>query len=150
MVWAGISSTGRTELVILQGNLNGRRYIDEVLRPHVIPYLNQMGVVNPIFQDDNATPHRARMVQDYLTQNGIQRMDWPPMSRDLACIEHVWDILGRAVTKRIGEHTRLADLPRILRQEWALIPQQKIRNLVNSMRRRVLECLAHNGGYTHY
>ena len=109
-----------------------------------------MGVVNPIFQDDNATPHRARMVQDYLNQNGIQRMDWPPMSPDLACIEHVWDILERAVNKRIDEHARLADLPRILRKEWVLIPHRTIKDLVHSMRRRVNECMAHNDGYTHY
>ena len=48
MIWAGISLNGRTALVVVPGNLNGRRYIDEILRPHVVPYLRQMGQ-NAIF-----------------------------------------------------------------------------------------------------
>ena len=43
--------------------------------------------------------------------------EWPPMSPDLACIEHLWDILGRAVNKRINQQTRMADLQRLLLQE---------------------------------
>ena len=139
MVWAGISTNGKTDLVVVPGTLNGRRYIDEILRPHVIPYLRQMGP-NSIFQDDNARPHRARIVDDFLRQNGVVRMDWPPMSPDLACIEHVRDILGRAVNKRIAQHTRLTDLPGMLRQEWGLITKPQIQRLVNFMRRRMTEC----------
>ena len=35
MVWAGISATAKTDLVFIDGNLNGQRYIDEVLTPSV-------------------------------------------------------------------------------------------------------------------
>ena len=88
MVWAGISASA---------NLNGQRYIDEVLTPHVLPFLRQMPVADPIFQDDNDRPHRARIVDDFLRVNNVKRMDWPAMSPDVSCIEHVWDVLGRAV-----------------------------------------------------
>ena len=83
MVWAGISNNVRSALVVVPGNLTGRRYIDEILRPHVVPYLRQMGQ-NAIFQDDN-----ARILDDFLRQNGVERLEWPPMSPDLSCIEHV-------------------------------------------------------------
>ena len=116
MVWAGISSNGRTALVVVPGNLTGRRYIDEILRAHVVPYPRQMSQ-NAIFQDDNARPHRSRIVDDFLRQNGVERLEWPPMSPDLSCIEHLWDILGRAVNKRINQQKRLADLKRFLLQE---------------------------------
>ena len=105
----------------MTGNLTGRRYIDEILRPHVVPYLRQMGQ-NAIFQDDSASPHRARIVDDFLRQNGVERLEWPPMSPDLSCIEHLWDILGRAVNNRINQQTRLVDLQKLLLQEWAVIP----------------------------
>ena len=65
MIWAGISLKGRTALVVVPGNLNGRRDIDEILRPHVVPYLRQKGQ-NAIFQDDNARPHCARIVDNFL------------------------------------------------------------------------------------
>ena len=148
MIWAGISLNGRTALVVVPGNLNGRRYIDEILRPLVVPYLRQMGR-NAIFQDDNARPHRAWIVDNFLQLNGVQRLEWPPMSPDLSCIEHLRDILGRAVNKHINQHTRLACLQRLL-QEWAAIPQRQIQRLVNSMRRRLNECCVNLGGYTHY
>ena len=72
------------------------------------------------------------------------------MSPDLSCIEHLWDILGWAVNKHVHQHTRLADLQRLLLQEWAAIPQRQIQRLVNSMRRRLNECRVNLGGYTHY
>ena len=125
MIWAGISLNGRTALVVVPGNLNGQQNIDEILRPHVVPYLRQMGQ-NAIFQDDNARTHRARIVDNFLQLNGVQQLEWPPMSLDLSCIEHLWDILGRAVNKHINQHTLFANLQRLLLQEWAAIPQRQI------------------------
>ena len=55
------------------------------------------------------------------------------MSPDLSFIEHLWDILGRAVNKHINQHTQLADLQRLLLQEWAAFPQSQIQRLVNWM-----------------
>ena len=39
MVWAGITSHARTELVpILNGALSAQRYVEEVLMEHVVPF----------------------------------------------------------------------------------------------------------------
>ncbi|GFW27729.1 transposable element Tcb2 transposase [Trichonephila clavipes] len=66
MVWGGISIGGRTDLhIIRNGTLMGRRYADEILRPHVIPYAGAIGD-SFVFQDDNARPHRARLVENML------------------------------------------------------------------------------------
>lgn len=150
MVWAGISATAKTDLVFIEGNLNGQRYINEVLTPHVLPFLRQMPVADPIFQDDNARPHRARIVDDFLRTNNVNRMVWPAISPDLSCIEHVWDVLGRAVSERLEQNSTLQDLRRFLREEWARIPHQTIRKLVYSSKNRVRECRRNNGGFTHY
>ena len=111
MIWAGISLNGRAALVVVPGNLNGGRYIDEILRPQVVPYLGQIGKI-AIFQDDNARFHRARVVDNFLQLTGVKRLEWPPMSPDL----HLWDILGRAVNKQIHQQTRLGDLQRLLQE----------------------------------
>ncbi|GFT66339.1 transposable element Tcb1 transposase [Trichonephila clavipes] len=91
MVWGGISIGGRTDLhIIRNGTLTGRRNADEILRPHVIPYAGAIGD-SFVFQDDNARPHRARLVENMLEAETIQRMEWPACSPDLsnrACFAH--------------------------------------------------------------
>ena len=52
MVWAGVNTDKRRDLVAIPGILNRQQYIDEVLRPHVLPFLQQIGMNNAMFQDD--------------------------------------------------------------------------------------------------
>ncbi|GFV94791.1 transposable element Tcb2 transposase [Trichonephila clavipes] len=71
MVWGGISIGGRTDLYIIRnGTLTGRRYADEILRPHVTLYVG--GIKDSfLFQNDNARPHRARLVENMLEAETI-------------------------------------------------------------------------------
>ena len=66
-----------------------------------------------------------------------------------APIEHALDELQRRVDRGPPLHT-VADLRRALVREWNQIPQAFFRNLVESMRRRCLACIASNGGHTRY
>ena len=59
---------------MLNGTLTGQRYINEVLKPVVLPFVQQHHIV---LQDDNARPHRARIVQQFLQQNNVDHLDWP-------------------------------------------------------------------------
>jgi transposase len=54
----------------------------------------------PMFMDDNARPHRARIVQHFLQQEAVQTIPWPAMSPDMNPIEHVWDFIGRKINQR--------------------------------------------------
>ncbi|GFT86700.1 DNA topoisomerase 3-alpha [Trichonephila clavipes] len=47
----------------MRGTLTGQCYVDDILRPHVGPFLN--GLPGAIFQQDNARPHTARVAQDF-------------------------------------------------------------------------------------
>ncbi|GFX08593.1 transposable element Tcb2 transposase [Trichonephila clavipes] len=40
-------------------------------------------------------PHRTNLVEDFLFEEGIVRMEWPACSPDMNPIEHVWDALER-------------------------------------------------------
>ncbi|GFV32269.1 transposable element Tcb2 transposase [Trichonephila clavipes] len=97
MVWAGIMIDGRTDLHFFDtGSVTAQRYRDKVLEPYVRLF---RGAVGPdfIFMDDNASCHRAVLIDDFLETENIQRMSWPANSPDLNPIEHVWDMLGRQI-----------------------------------------------------
>ena len=87
MVWGGITSHGRTQLVIEAENLTAVRYSYEIIRPHVLPFLQgQHGVF--ILQQDNARPHVARVVTDFLGQQNVNTLPWPAVLPDLSPTEH--------------------------------------------------------------
>ncbi|GFT34338.1 transposable element Tcb2 transposase [Trichonephila clavipes] len=66
LVWAGISLGGHTDLHVFHGGtVTGLRYRDETLDPYVRPYAAAIGN-DFILMDDNARPHRARIVEEYL------------------------------------------------------------------------------------
>ncbi|GFT99736.1 transposable element Tcb1 transposase [Trichonephila clavipes] len=61
MVWGGVGYHSRTPLVLIAGTLNSQRYIFTVLEPVVLPYCQ--GLATAIFQQDNARPHVAFIIQ---------------------------------------------------------------------------------------
>ncbi|GFV54854.1 transposable element Tcb2 transposase [Trichonephila clavipes] len=83
--------------------------------------------------DDNSRPHRANLVEDFLFEEGIVRMEWPACSPDMNPIEHVWDALGRRVAGRQPPPQTLQELERALLEEWDRIPQLMINSLIDSM-----------------
>ena len=77
-------------------------------------------------------------------------MEWPAMSPDLNPIEHLWDQLGHAVRVRVTNTAPLADLHRLLVEEWNAIPPQRVTRLVTSMRRSCQAVVAAYGSPTRY
>lgn len=151
MVWGAITRDFRSQLVVINGTLTAQGYINNVLRPTLLPFMAQHGGPGVfIFQHDNATPHSARVTQQFLQQNGVRVMPWPAMSPDMNCIEHLWDILGRRINNHVPKVQTRADLIAALQLHWNQIQPREIRRLVTSMPRRLQACLAANGGHTRY
>ena len=149
MAWGGMTGTHRTQLVILNGAITGLRYRDEVVRPHIVPFLQQHGP-GLTLQQDNARPYVARVVQDDLHARQIPTMVWPARSPDLSPIEHVWDETKRRLHHRPHLPQTLQQLRQAVIEEWQNIPQAFIQRLVASVRQRCAAVLANRGGYTRY
>ncbi|GFX45807.1 transposable element Tc1 transposase [Trichonephila clavipes] len=64
MVWGAIAYYGRSQLLRIVGNLNSTQYINKVLQPQAIPFLQ--GLPGAVFQQDNARPHVTKTVKSYL------------------------------------------------------------------------------------
>ncbi|GFW47421.1 transposable element Tcb1 transposase [Trichonephila clavipes] len=97
MVWGGIGYHFRTPLVRIVGFLNTQRYISEVLESVVLPYLQ--GLATAIFQQDNARPHVARIVQRIFVYHQIELLPWPARSPDLSPIENMWSMVAEPLTQ---------------------------------------------------
>ncbi|GFW74931.1 transposable element Tcb2 transposase [Trichonephila clavipes] len=87
--------------------------------------------------DDNARPHRTLAVEELLESEDITRMDRPAYSPNLNPIEHVWDALGRRIAARLHHPENTQQLKQMLIEEWVLLPQEMLYQLVLSMRRRL-------------
>ena len=124
-VWGGIMCTRKTNLIVVQGNLNAQSYINQILQPEAVPFLQRHGPA--ILMHYKARPHVARICRQFLNV-----LPWPTMSPDMNPIEHIWGYLGRKVQARGNVHN-LRDPKNALIQEWNNIPNVVIRRYVRSM-----------------
>lgn len=157
MFWGGIMLDTKTDIVFITGantgprsrGLTAARYVEEVLEGHVRPLAWLMGE-DFILMHDNARPHVARTVCDYMEDVGITAMEWPARSPDLNPIEHVWDELKRRVRARSPAPTCLRELQLAIEEEWNAIPQDFMVKLIRSMKNRLRAVIKARGGNTPY
>lgn len=111
-----------------------------------------------LFMQDNAPIHTSRSARDWLEENGIDVLDWPPYSPDLNPIEHLWFRLKKGVydvrpdIEQVGgkiEHIQ-EELYKALERSWAMITPQEMEDLVRSMQKRVKAVIKAEGWYTKY
>lgn len=150
MVWAGIMANRRTELVLVPPpGLTAVRYVNEILRPHVLPLRQQIG--NQFkFQQDNARPHTANVTTRYCDENDITVLRHPPCSPDMNPIEHAWDELKRRLRKRGRKPRNRQELYTALVEIWNEMPQEFFRRLIRSMPARCAAVRRARGGNTLY
>ncbi|GFX87320.1 transposable element Tcb2 transposase [Trichonephila clavipes] len=89
-------------------------------------------------------------VEELLESENITRMNWPAYSPDLNPIEHVWDALGRRIAACLHHPENTQQLKQMLIEEWALLPQEMLHQLVLSMWRRCEVTIAVRGGHIPY
>lgn len=156
-VWCAMSSLGIIGPFFFENEhgetvtVNAERY-SEMLRTFFFPQLPQYGMNDEtIFQQDGATSHTARvsmhLLNDVFPNRLISRngaIPWPARSPDLsACDFFLWGYLKSKVFEQ--RPNTLDELKRNIRREIARIPQQMLRDVMNSFHRRLDECLLREG-----
>ncbi|GFT51989.1 transposable element Tcb1 transposase [Trichonephila clavipes] len=140
IVWTGIGYHSRTPLVRNTGTLNSQRYISEVLEPVVLPYIQ--GLATAIFQQDNARPHVARIVQKFFVNHQIELLAWPARSPDLSPIENMWSMVAQRLTQITPPASTPDQLWQRMEAAWSAVPQEHIQSLFESMPRRVAAAIS--------
>ena len=72
------------------------------------------------------------------------------MTADMSPIKHVCDEFGLRVRNRVPPTASVAQLSKMLIQEWNNIPKLRIQNVIQSMRCRCQAYIQANGGHNKY
>jgi transposase len=91
---------------------------------------------NFIFQDDGATCHRARNVEQWKEANEFKCLKWPPQSPpDLNPIENLWQIVKIELRNKHSHNLR--ELEQNAKIVWDSVRPESCKKLVKSMPRRI-------------
>ena len=97
-----------------------------------------------IFQQDGASAHTAHSVRDWFQEKQITVLPWCPRSPDLNPIENLWSYIDhKMVNTKI---TSVKHLKSILFDEWLKVPSEVVKNIIESMPKRIAECIKAKGG----
>jgi len=160
MVWGCFWGKRKGPLVPITQNINKTRYI-RLLRRYLFPVIDQMfsfGMQDILFQQGNASVHKAYNVMDWLERNSIEVVEHPRYSPDLNPIEHAWVQLKKRLHQqdpRVGDTPRRKEavkrrLAEVLPLVWETIPEEFFQKLWKSMPDRVAAVLEANRSYTRY
>ena len=134
MVWGCINARGIGILSKAAGKLNGEGYIN-ILEMALIPTTHLRGIPQGwIFQQDNATCHTSRLVQEWFDEEQITVMNWPAQSPDLNPIENLWVRIKERVSEQNPKSSE--ELWTAVLRAWNGITQRKVMTLIDSMPRR--------------
>ncbi|GFX86715.1 transposable element Tc1 transposase [Trichonephila clavipes] len=142
LVWRRPAYDSRSTLIVMRGTLTGQRYVDDILRPHVGPFLN--GLPGAEF---SSMIMLARIQQELLkTSYVIFRLFH---GRHAHPICPLYSTCGISENGRCHCHS-VHDLELAVQDLWAHLLQDNIRCLINSIPDRVAACIAAGGGPTRY
>ena len=148
MFWGCFSRLGLGPLVAIQESITAESY-KELLNDVLLPELRAAGVPM-VFMQDNAPPHKARLVLDFLEENEVQTLPWPPQSPDMNPIENLLAIIKARRKKKFGPPKTKDELIDQVFAIWNDIDTELCEKLSDSMIKRLDEVLRTNGKPINY
>ena len=151
MVWGCMGWNGVEQLVEVEGRMDADQYVD-ILDNHLLPSLEESGILEEdcIFQQDNDSKHTAKKTKQWMKDNDIALLDWPPQSPDLNPIEHLWDHIKKQLCKYETLAKGVWEIWERVSEVWENIEPEVCQNLIESMPRRLEAVIKAKGGHTKY
>ena len=142
MVWGCFSWHGVGAFHQIKGALTKEKYRPISTR-QMRPSARRLHGENFIFQHDNDPKHTSHVVKNYLRNQSIEVLSWPPQSPDLNPIENLWGEINRKLRKRTFQsEEQLFDS---LKQEWVNLSNDYLKKLVESMPNRCRKVIKSRG-----
>jgi len=149
MTWAAISRFGRLALVFVDGKMNSE-YYQQMLTDNLLPFLQHFHRLPWIFQQDNAAIHVSASSREWFARNNVAIMKSPAKSPDLNIIENVWAILARDVYENCRQFDTVQQLREAIEAAWSRLSVDYLKNLYESLPKRMMSVLKKNGNAIKY
>jgi transposase len=151
MIWGCMTWYGTGYMCKIEGRMDQHLYKsileDELMK--TIEYY-QLDPSRCIFQQDNDPKHRSKSVQQWITDQSFEVLEWPPQSPDLNPIEHLWSHLKRQLNTYESVPKGMLELWERVECEWNKIDPEVCMNLIKTMPRRIDAVLQAKGRWTKY
>ena len=112
---------GKCDLHTVDENLDQNQYL-QMLEEILLPFARLTFEHNLVYQDDNARPHRARIVVNFVETEGIEDMEWPAVFPDMNYIENLWSKVTHTMDASVNQPTNLAELRQAVVDAWQVLP----------------------------
>ena len=122
MIWGCFCGDETGMMVKVTGNMNSEKYCELLGNVVLVPSAWSIRGLDYMFQHDNAPCHRAKIVQQWLHENEVEMLEWPPQSPDLNPIEHLWEHMERQL--KFYPATNVTQLSQNLELIWSKIPAE--------------------------
>jgi transposase len=132
--------------------MTAKRY-KYVLQRLFIPFYERMRAKHGeevVMQEDNASWHRAGIVERYLTNKKVNRIKWPAQSPDLNPIENLWKYIKDLISATRHRIKNPTEMREALKEIWPKISGEFLLRLCDSVPNRWRDCLKNKGGATKY
>lgn len=151
MIWGCITSHGVGYACKIEGNLDGHLY-KSILRDELMQTIKyyKLDKSKVIFQHDNDSKHKSKIVSLWLEKQPFMVLDWPSQSPDLNPIEHLWAHLKKQLNKYESPPKGMLELWERIEKEWEKITKEKCIELIESMPKRIKAVIRAKGRWTKY
>ena len=156
MLWSAITYAGTGWMCKIDGNMDKTLY-KEILEDEQSKSIDfacqklNLKRDQIIFQHDNDPKHTSNLVKDYLQQQEYQVMEWPPQSPDLNPIENMWQLLKIRLNEFDTPPKGMLELyERVTKVWYEVIGTNECQKVIESMPRRIRECIKQEGYWTKY
>lgn len=152
-VWAAFCAGGQGYCHIFNEKLDKHLY-KRILADNLLPSARLHFSLAPprveqwYFLHDNDPKHTSGVVTEWLHNNGVSTIDFPPYSPDLNPIENLWAAVARAVELHACD--TMEQLQDVVAAEWDKLDADLMRSLAHSMPARCQAVIETHGWHTKY
>ena len=105
---------------------------------------------NVIFQQDNDPKHTSKRVKEWMKDNNITLLDWPPQSPNLNPTEHLWNHMKKSLCQYPPQAKGVWKIWNRVAKVWGEIEPEVCQMLIESMPRIIAAVIKAKGGHTKY